>query len=180
MLVAVLALAAIALLAWVALAFNRLVRLANLVGEAWSGIDVQLARRHDLVPNLVELVRAHADFEKDTLERVAALRAAGGPSRELQDGENALSRQLRGLVAIVEAYPELRATRSFRELQAQLVEIENQLQMARRYYNGAVRDYNTAVESFPSNLVAARFAFAVREYFQVESALAREKPEVEL
>jgi len=174
------ALSIVALLAWAIVAFNRLVRLANLVREAWSGIDVQLKRRHDLVPNLVEVVRSHAGFERDVLERVTTLRASGRATRDLQDGENTLSEQLRGLLAVVEAYPELRATRAFLDLQARLAEVENQLQMARRYYNGTVRDYNTAVESFPSNLVAARFGFAKQEYFQVESALERATPEVGL
>jgi LemA protein len=176
----VLVLAIVVLLGWAVLAFNRLVRLANLVREAWSGIDVQLKRRHDLVPNLVDVVRSHAGFEQGVLERVTSLRAAGRATRELQDGENSLAAQLRGLLAVVEAYPELRATRSFLDLQAQLTEVENQLQMARRYYNGAVRDFNTCVESFPANLVAARFGFAVREYFQIESAVERAVPQVQL
>jgi LemA protein len=174
------AFAVVALLAWAIVAFNRLVRLANLVREAWSGIDVQLKRRHDLVPSLVEVVRSHAGFEKSVLERVTELRGADRATRALQDGENTLSEQLRGLLAVVEAYPELRATRAFLDLQARLAEVENQLQMARRYYNGSVRDYNTAVESFPSNLVAARFGFVTQEYFQIESVLEGATPEVEL
>lgn len=173
-------LTALALLVWAALAFNRLVRLANLVREAWSGIDVQLKRRHDLVPNLAEVVRAHARFERDTLERVAELRTGGQASQALQDGENDLAQQVRGLLAVAEAYPELRATRSFIDLLERLTDVENQLQLARRYYNGTVRDYNTAVESFPSNLVASAFAFDLREFFQVESAIERNAPTVAL
>ena len=162
----------------VALAFNRLVRHRNLVREAWSGIDVQLKRRHDLVPNLVESVRGHATFERTVLEEVTRLRGAPRASRALQDGENALATQLRGLLAVAEAYPQLRAGESFLGLQQRLTEVENQLQMARRYYNGAVRDYNIAVESFPSNLVARAFGFTLEEFFQVESALERAVPEV--
>jgi LemA protein len=168
-----------ALIAVIALAaaFNRLVRHRNLVREAWSGIDVQLKRRHDLVPALVESVRGHASFERGVLEDVTRLRR-GRASQALQDGENALTGELRGLLAVVEAYPELRAGASFLELQKRLAEVENHLQMARRYYNGTVRDYNTAVESFPSNLVARLFGFALEEFFQVESALERAVPEV--
>lgn len=162
----------------IALAFNRLVRHRNLVREAWSGIDVQLKRRHDLVPGLVEIVRGHAAFERGVLEEVSRLRADARASRALQDGENALATQLRGLLAVAEAYPQLRAGESFLDLQKRLADVENQLQMARRYYNGTVRDYNTAVESFPSNLVAHAFGFGLEEFFQVESALERAVPEV--
>jgi LemA protein len=162
----------------IALSFNRLVRHRNLVREAWSGIDVQLKRRHDLVPSLVESVRGHATFERGVLEDVTRLRAAAPASRALQDGENALSAQLRGVLAVAEAYPQLRAGESFLDLQKRLADVENHLQMARRYYNGTVRDYNTAVESFPSNLVARAFGFTVEEFFQVESALERAVSEV--
>ena len=162
----------------IALAFNRLVRHRNLVREAWSGIDVQLKRRHDLVPSLVESVRGHATFERGVLEDVTRLRGGAPASRALQDGENALSAQLRGLLAVVEAYPQLRAGESFLGLQKRLAEVEDHLQMARRYYNGTVRDYNTVVESFPSNLVAGAFGFTLADFFQVESALERAVPEV--
>jgi LemA protein len=172
--------AVLAALAWTAIAFNRLVRGANLVREAWSGIDVQLKRRHDVVPNLVEVVRSYASFEKQLLEDVTRLRAEGRATRALQDGENALSAQLRSVLAIAEAYPQLHANQSFLSLQEQLVAIEDQLQMARRYYNGTVRDYNTAAESFPSNMVASLFAFPLQEFFQVESAVERRVPEVRL
>jgi LemA protein len=175
-----LALAAlIGLLLWIAFAFNRLVRHRNLVREAWSGIDVQLQRRHDLVPALVEATRGHARFERNTLDSVIGLRGAGA-TRAQQDGENALSGQIRELLAVVEAYPELQASQSFLDLQTRLVEVENQLQMARRYYNGTVRDFNIAAESFPSNLVAHACGFAVQEFFQVESATERATPQVQL
>jgi LemA protein len=170
--------ALLALLLAGALTFNRLVRHRNLVREAWSGIDVQLKRRHDLVPGLVESVRGHASFERGVLEEVTRLRADARASRALQDGENALATQLRGLLAVVEAYPQLRAGASFLALQQRLVDVEDHLQMARRYYNGTVRDYNTAVESFPSNLVARAFGFPLEEFFEVESAIERAVPEV--
>jgi LemA protein len=172
--------AALAVLVWTVLAFNRLVRGANLVREAWSGIDVQLKRRHDLVPTLVEVVRSYASFEKHLLEDVTRLRAEGRATRALQDGENALSAQLRGVFTVAEAYPQLLANKSFLRLQEQLAEIEDQLQMARRYYNGTVRDYNTAAESFPSNLVASVLGFGLQEFFQVESAVERRVPEVQV
>lgn len=170
----------LALLVWLVVAFNRLVRQRNLVREGWSGIDVQLKRRHDLVPALVEAVRGHAAFERGVLDEVTRLRAAAPATRALQDGENALAAQVRGLLAVAEAYPELRASDSFLALQRQLAEVEDQLQMARRYFNGAVRDYNIAVESFPSNLVARGFGFALHDFFQVESAVERQVPAVRL
>ena len=160
--------ALIGALVWSALAFNRLVRQRSLVREAWSGIDVQLTRRHDLVPALLECTRGHAAFERDTFERVTKLRGAP-PSRALQDNENALSGQLRGVLAVVEAYPELRANESFLALQAQLVEVESQLQMARRYYNGAVRDYNISIQSFPDVLLARLTGFNEEHFFQIEA-----------
>ena len=169
--------------AWTAYAFNRLVRQSNLVREAWSGIDVQLKRRHDLVPNLVEVVKAYAAHEREIFESVARLRseaAAARASAELERHENTLASRLRSVLAVAEAYPELLANRSFLDLQNQLAEVENHLQMARRYYNGTVRDYNVAVESFPSNVVAAALGFRLERYFQVESAIERQVPKVEV
>ncbi len=169
---------------WMAAAFNRLVRHRNRVKEAWAGIDVQLARRHDLMPALVATVEGYASFEREVLERVTRLRAravAGGPElRELQDVENQLASQIVGLIAVAEDYPELAADRSFLTLQQQLVEIEDKLQMARRYYNGAVRDHNTRVESFPSLVIAGLFGFSVRQFFEVESTTQRLPPRVQI
>ncbi len=144
-------------LAWAVLAFNRLVRLRNLVREAWSGIDVQLKRRYDLIPNLVDVVRDYGEYEAELLTNVARLRgqavdAAGVPQQA--GAEKALSRGLRSLFAVAEDYPEIKANRSFLQLQRDLSEIEDQIQYARRYYNGTVRDLNNLVESFPSMLVA--------------------------
>ena len=168
---------------WLAYTYNRLVKHANLAREAWSGIDVQLKRRHDLVPNLVEVVRAYATHERQVLEGVTAARAEVGgerPPGELQQRENVLSGRLRSLLALAEAYPQLLANRSFADLHDQLVEIEDRLQMARRYYNGSVRDYNICVESFPSNLVARLLAFQRRQFFELASATERKSPEVKV
>ena len=169
--------------AWLVFSYNRLVRRRNLVKEGWSGIDVQLKRRHDLVPNLVETVRGYADFERSVLEDVTRLRseAEGGQAPgELVNTENALAGRIRTLFALAEDHPQLLANRSFLDLQKQLTEVEDHLQYARRYYNGAVRDLNIAVESFPSNLVAGVFRFRTAEFFEVESATDRAAPEVSL
>lgn len=166
-------------LVWVGWTYNRLVRHAALVREAWSGIDVQLQRRHELVPNLVVVVQAYAQYERELFTDVAQMRAAA-PTAELQDRENRLTSELRGVLALVEAYPALRADASFRTLQQQLVDVEEHLQMARRYYNGTVRDNNVVVESFPSNLVANVCGFTVQAFFEVESATDRAAPAVRL
>jgi LemA protein len=128
-------------------------------------------------------VRSYASYEKGLLEEAVRLRGQGraaAPSAELEERENSLASRLRSVLVVAEAYPELLANRSFLDLQEQLVEIENHLQMARRYYNGTVRDYNIAVESFPSNLVARFFGYRLERHFQVESATERRTPEVEL
>ncbi len=166
---------------WTAVAFNRLVRERNLMREGWSGIDVQLKRRRNLVPNLVETVKGYGGHERQTLTEVTALRAeAPGDVRGTQDQENALTDQLKHLFAVAEAYPELKADRNYRRLQDLLAEIEDQIQMARRYYNGAVRNYNIRVEAFPSNAVARLFGFRQADFFQVETATDRAAPKVEI
>ena len=166
---------------WVVLAFNRLVRMRNLLKEGWSGVDVQLKRRHDLVPNLVETVRGYSRHEMKTLENVASFRAgAAADRRQTQDRENELTDGLKQLFALAESYPDLKADRSFLDLQKQLVEIEDQLQMARRYYNGTVRNYNILTETFPGNLVAAIFGFRPEEFFQIVTTSEREAPKVSL
>lgn len=158
-----------AVLIWVAFAYNRLMRLGNQVDAAWSDIDVQLQRRHDLVPRLVSATRAYARHEREALESVTELRARAlrltSPS-ELGAVESALEEALDKLLALREAYPELQANRNFLQLQRELVEIEDHLQYARRFYNGAVRDYNTTIERVPDVLVARLFGFRGREYFQ--------------
>jgi LemA protein len=169
--------------AWLAYAYNRLVKHANLSREAWSGIDVQLKRRHDLVPNLIEVVRAYAKHEKKVFTDVTAARTragGGGRAADLQRHENALTGRIKSLLVLAEDYPQLLANRSFANLHAQLVEIEDRLQMARRYYNGSVRDYNICVESFPSNLAARLLRFEQREFFELASATDRQNPKVGL
>jgi len=166
------------LVAWM---YNRLVRHRNRVEEAWSGIDVQLRFRHDLIPNLVETVRGYAGHERNLLEELTRLRADAGRSGDPADTEEAethLTETLRRLFAVTEAYPELKASENFLKLQEQLVEIEDRIQMARRYYNGSVRDYNTLVESFPSNLAAGLFGFDERDFFEIETATHRLVPAV--
>jgi len=168
---------------WTAFAFNRLVRDRNLLREGWSGIDVQLKRRHNLVPNLVEAVKGYARHEKTVLEDAAAIRAAaapGGGVKETEGRENALTDQLKRLFALAESYPELKADRNFRTLMEQLAQIEDALQLARRYYNGAVRNYNIRVQQFPSNAVAAAFGFRQEEFFQLASATDRAAPKVDM
>lgn len=165
------------------LLYNRLVRLRNLVQEAWSGIDVQLKRRHELVPPLVDCVRAYAAHERDVFDRVTALRSRLDGAKDIAeqlDAENGLTDAVRRLFAVAEAYPALRADRSFAQLQEQLVEIEDHIQMARRYYNGAARNYNIRVESFPDTLVARLGRFRRAEFFQIVTTSERAAPEVAL
>jgi LemA protein len=174
---------AVAPLAWAVVIFNRLVRLRNQWREAWSGVDVQLKRRHDLVPELIECVRGYRDHERNLLANLTEARsqacsAQGAAQAGKPEGD--LASQLRLLFAVAEAYPDLKANQNFQALHASLVEIEDQLQYARRYYNGAVRDYNTLVESFPSQMVARLFGFRSAVFFEVESAVERQAQEVRL
>ncbi|NIY74026.1 LemA family protein [Thalassospira sp. HF15] len=163
--------------------YNRLVSLRQAVQEGWSGIDVQLKRRSNLVPNLVETVKGYAAHEKELFEEVAELRAktsaAGSENaQQRQELEGQLSTALMRIFAVSEAYPELRADETFIELQSALSELENKIQMARRYYNGTVREMNVAVQSFPSNFVAGSFGFVESSYYEVEHAIERQKPSV--
>jgi len=149
--------------------YNRLVRSRNRVSTAWSDIDVQLQRRHDLVPQLVKAVDAYAKYEKATLEAVAELRAEAMRVVDVDargEAELALSEGVGRLLALAESYPDLKANENFLNLQRELVETEDYLQFARRYYNGSVRDYNTMTETVPSNLVASVFSFEPRAFFQ--------------
>jgi LemA protein len=164
--------------------FNRLVRLRQMANEAWSGIDVQLKRRSDLVPNLVEAVKGYAAHERSTLDEVTALR---GAARAMPDAdvagrakaESALSAGLGKLIALAEAYPDLKASGNFLALQNQLSALEDDLQMARRYYNGAVRNLNIEVQSFPSSIVAGTGGFAARDFFELADAGERAAPQVQ-
>ncbi len=168
---------------WVAVTFNSFVRLRNKVREAFSGIDVQLRRRHVLVPNLVQVVQGYAGHERQTLEEVVRARGSAAGADAIADreqSENGLSRSLDRLLVLVEAYPDLRADTNFRELHHDLVEIEEHIQYARRYYNGSVRDLNNRIEQFPANLLAPAFGMQRAEFFEVESAAERQAPTVAL
>ena len=153
------------------LTYNALVKLRVRVDNAWSDTDVQLKRRHDLVPNLVETVKGYASHEKGTLEAVIAARAqamaAQGPEARAQ-AENMLTGALKSLFALSEAYPQLRASENFSSLQAQLASLEEAIQNARRYYHAVVRDLNTRIQQFPSNIVARAGGFREREFFEIE------------
>jgi LemA protein len=171
------------LVLWGVLIFNRLVRDRNQVRAAWSDIDVQLTRRHDLVPQLVEAVRAYANYERATLSAVTELRTraeAAGSLRDKARLEDEMQAGLHRLIALAESYPELKADGNFLQLQRDLVETEDHLQYARRFYNGAVRIYNTRIETFPEMLVAKPCAFAPAEFFAVDDAEVRAAPRVEL
>jgi len=167
------AILAVALLAWAMMLFNRLVRLRNQVRTAWADIDVQLTRRHDLVPALVAAVKGYASHEGALLEAVTTLRAQATAERapgRLGDVEGRLEHALGRLVALKEAYPDLKANQNFSQLQRDLVEVEESLQYARRFYNGAVRDYNDAVQRVPDLLVARSCGFNAAEFFQADEA----------
>ena len=172
----------VAVAAYVIWAYNALVSNKNLVAEGWSGIDVQLRRRADLVPNLVETVKGYASHEDKLFRDLAELRAksiAGGTVAEQSAVGQAMTQALGRIFAIAEAYPELKADANFRDLQDKLAGIEDEIQMSRRYYNGAVRNLNTMIESFPTNLVARQFSFAKAEFFEIGDAAAREVPKVD-
>lgn len=163
--------------------FNKLVKGKNMVQEAWSGIDVQLKRRHNLIPNIVETVKGYAQHEKQLFEDVALVRSnidSTGNIRNIGDNESGLSRSLRNLFAVAEAYPELKANENFMGLQKSLAEIEEDISMARRYYNGTVRNLNILIETFPNSLVAGMTGFKAAEFFEIEFAVQREAPEVNL
>lgn len=168
-------------LGFVVVTYNALVRLRNKCEEAWSGIDVELQRRADLVPNLVEVVRSYADHEKSTFEDVVKARrasvAASGPA-EAEAAENMLTDALRRMFLLAEDYPELQASTSFLQLQRQLADIEEDIAFARRYHNAVVEDFNTRIETFPSVVVAGPLGFDRRPYFQAEGD-ARSVPEVD-
>ncbi len=159
--------------AYVAITYNRLVAFRMRVREAWSDIQVQMKRRYDLIPNLVETVRGYAAHERDVLERVVRARGEamaneGSPEAQARS-ENALQGTLKSLFMLAEAYPQLQADENFRQLQHDIMDTENRIKMSRRFYNGAVRDLNVAVEQFPSNLVARGFGFGPAEFFTLDA-----------
>ena len=165
----------------VAMMYNSLVRLRETADGAWADVDVQLKRRHDLIPNLVETVKGYAGHEKDTFEAVVQARSramnAAGPA-EAAAAENMLSGALKSLFALSEAYPDLRAAENFGRLQATLSGLEDDIQKARRYYNAVVRDYNTKIGQVPANLVARTFGFKDREFFEASEG-ERDVPNVD-
>ena len=164
--------------------YNRLVTLRQRVKEAWADIDVQLKRRWDLIPNLVETVKGYATHERETFERVTQARAAaqaaaqtGSPEQRAQ-AENALGAALLNLRAVAEAYPQLQAVQEFKDLSENLTATEDKIAFARRFYNGNVRDYNTSLQTFPTNLFASMFGFTAEQYFEMTDAAQREAPQV--
>ncbi|HEX5799195.1 MAG TPA: LemA family protein [Gaiellaceae bacterium] len=162
------------------LLYNRLVRLRNRVDNAWSQVDVQLRRRYDLIPNLVETVKGYAAHERETFEAVTAARTRAQAAGNVQDqaqAENMLSQALGRLFAVAEAYPELQADENFRQLQDELATTENRIAVSRQVYNDTVLSYNNAIQTVPGVLVAGPFGFAKREFFEIEEA-AREAPRV--
>jgi LemA protein len=175
--------AVLAIIAWSIFTYNLFIRDRNLIKEAWSGIDVQLKRRHNLIPNLVASVQGYSKHEKTLFEDITQKRSEAVKFESIKDkapAESDLSGMLKNLLAVVENYPDLKANENFLNLQNQLVEIEDQLQYARRYYNGAVRNYNIRVESFPSNVVAGIFNFKQDNFFEITLATERTTPEVKL
>ncbi len=166
---------------WLVGVYNRLVRLKVRCEDAWASIDVQLKRRYDLIPNLVETVKGYAKHERETLEAVIRARQAGieaGTVQEQAQAENMLTGALRQLFALSEAYPELKANENFARLQEELSSTENKIAFARQHYNDSVREYNTRLETFPDNLLAGTFGFSRREFFELEEAEQREAPQV--
>ena len=166
---------------WGISSYNRLVRLKNLSEEGWSGIDVQLKRRYDLVPNLVGVVEGYKIHEKDVLENVTKMRAASMGATTIDakaEAEKGLTGALKTLFAVAENYPELKANENFLSLQQELSTLETEIQLARRYYNGAARNFNITVHSFPSNVIAGMFGFKAIPFFELERSEEREAPKV--
>jgi len=180
-LLVILALVVIALL-WGVSIYNRLVKLRTMVEEAWSGINVQLKKRHDLIPNLVETVKGYATHEKDTFERVTQARAnamQAGDIKSQEAAENNLNAALIRLLAVAEQYPELKANQNFLQLQDQLSVIESDIEKSRRYYNGTVREKNIVIDSFPSNIIAGMFNFTKSLFFELDNEAEKEVPRIQ-
>jgi LemA protein len=178
----VLVVIAVVLIGIVVALYNKLVRLRNRAENAWAQVDVQLRRRYDLIPNLVEAVKGYAAHERETFEEVTNARTAAQQAKGVQEqaqAENMLTQAIGRLFAVAEAYPELRATENFQQLQAQLADTEQKIAISRQVYNDAVLTYDNALETVPTNVVAGVFNFAPREYFEVEEAAVREAPRVQ-
>ena len=173
--------AVVLLVLWLILTYNRFVTLRNRVKEAWADIDVQLKRRYDLIPNLVETVKGYATHERELLEKVTQARsqAMGAQTiKEKGNAENFLSQTLKSLFAVSENYPDLKASQNFLELQRELTDTEDKIQASRRFYNGNVRDFNTILQSFPQNTVAGVFSFKAAEFFEITEAAQKEPVKV--
>jgi LemA protein len=172
------------ILLWIVVTYNSFVRHTNYCNDAWSDIDTELKRRYDLIPNLVETVKGYATHERVVLENVMKARSAAqanhGSPREQARDENVLVREVRRLMAVAEGYPDLNAGRNFLALQQELVETEDRIQRARRFYNANVRDLNTRIEVVPSNIVAGWCGFTKREYFEIDDAVERNAPALNL
>jgi LemA protein len=169
------------LIIWAIAIYNGLVKARTMVEEGWSGIDVQLKRRANLIPNLVETVKGYLSHEKSLLSDITELRSQSLAASDVAQKaiiEGRLSRSSAGLFAVAENYPDLKANQNFQHLQEQLADIENQVQMARRYYNGTVRNLNIKIDAFPSNLVAGLFAFGKAPFFEIDDPAARSVPQV--
>ncbi|MBX7244465.1 MAG: LemA family protein [Candidatus Sumerlaeaceae bacterium] len=169
---------------WALVTYNTFVRLRQLIAESWSGVDTELKRRYDLIPNLVQTVKGYAAHEQRVFEEVAAARtraqASLGTPREQATDENALAGALRNLFAVVEGYPTLKADQHFLALQRELTNTEDRIQAARRFYNANVRDLNTRIQVFPSNVIAGMFSFQPAEFFEIDQAVERTAPTVQV
>jgi LemA protein len=174
-------LATIICIVWAIFAFNRLVRDSQQVKTAWSDIDVQLKRRYDLIPKLVAAVEQYARYEQSTLQTLIELRSRTGQVSDVGEKgavESQIGTSLRSLMALVEAYPELKADQSFLQLQSELTEVENHIQYARRFYNGSVRNLNTRIETFPDLIIARLFNYQPGTFFELDDARAKDSPEI--
>ena len=167
---------------WVIVTYNNLVKIRLLCSNAWAQIDTELKRRYELIPNLVEVVRGYAGYERNVLQTVTEARAkavasTGSPASQAAD-ENNLIFSLRNLLGVVENYPDLKASQQFLKLQSELINTEDRIQAARRFYNGNIRDLNTMIQSFPSNIIANIFGFTPQEFFEIEDTVQRTVPTV--
>jgi LemA protein len=179
----VLSIVAAVIILWFIIIYNLFVRDKNLIKEAWSGIDVQLKRRHNLIPGLVETVKGYSTYERKLFNEITEKRSKSEQVKNLKDkaaAETDISGMLKNLFLVVENYPDLKANVNFLDLQSQLTDIEDQLQYSRRYYNGTVRNYNIRVESFPGNIIAGIFGFKPEDFFEITLATERKTPKVEL
>ncbi|MFA5270800.1 MAG: LemA family protein [Candidatus Omnitrophota bacterium] len=166
-----------------AIIYNRLIKYRFLVKEAWSDIDVQLKKRHDLIPNLVETVKGYAKYEQGVFEKVTALRNEIVNSKDNKSNpglENNFSQAIKSIFAVAENYPDLKANQSFLDLQKNLSSVEDNIQMSRRYYNGTVRDYNVSIQTLPNSIIANIFHFEPAQFFEIEYVTERKSPDIEL